>query len=133
MLRNVLQCVKEPSERFLLTLSVGARHPEQILTDVADRTVWVYMLGLWNLQCRRGGWVAGNVAYVCTFSVLSVCVSIVQINPSHQAQVTVQLKGQSFQFTVKIFSRSAPCPPNPLLEPLEIFKFTTSTTGDFPG
>jgi len=55
MSRNVLQCVKEPSERFLLPLSVGVRCPEQILTDVADRTVWVCMFGLWNLQCQRGG------------------------------------------------------------------------------
>lgn len=38
----------------------------------------------------KGGWVAGNVAYLFTFSVLSVCVSIVQINPSDQAQIFVQ-------------------------------------------
>jgi hypothetical protein len=69
MSRSVLQCVKEPSERFLLPLSFGVRCPEEILTDVADRTVWVCM------PTRGRGVVAGNVAYVFTFSVLSLCVN----------------------------------------------------------
>ena len=49
----------------------------------------------------EGGEVAGNVAYVFTFSVSPLCVNL---NPSDQAQVSAQLRGQSFQSSVKIFS-----------------------------
>jgi hypothetical protein len=55
MSRNVLKCLNEPSERFILPLSFGVRRSEQIFTCVADRAVWVCMLGLWDFQCRRGG------------------------------------------------------------------------------
>jgi len=75
MSRNVLQCVKESSERFLLALSVGVRHPEQILNDVADLQCGFVCLDYGIYSADKVGGVAGNVVYVFTFSVLSVCVN----------------------------------------------------------
>jgi hypothetical protein len=80
MSRNVLKCLNEPTERFILPLSVGVRRSEQIFTCVADRAVWICMLGLWDFQCRRGGRGGASKHYrgpgsdyvACVFSLYSI-------------------------------------------------------------